>query len=210
MTGFRGSECPLGAPPPCRSGMGTSGGTLGRAKALPKLQAGVGAPARSLPGLSLLFPAPPVPWASCPSRGAPTPRSCLTAGKGFETTVMARGKALLGWGHPKRGVQGHSSPPGQGSMDTARLRTPGKGEDLGLIPVTYPQIPALEGPWGARAGLGLSRGRGWPGGNSGREGNARKDGTCAGNSRAGKSRGRRGRGRCELAACVHPEVALSE
>lgn len=71
------------------------------------------------------------------------------SGKGFETIVMARGKALLGWGHPKRGVQGHSRPPGQGSMDTARLRTstPGKGEDLGLIPVTYPQIPVLEGPW---------------------------------------------------------------
>lgn len=74
------------------------------AKALSKIQAQVchGAPAGSLSGASLLFPAPQflpaphIPWASCSSRGDPTPMSCLTAVKRFETIVMAHGKILLG------------------------------------------------------------------------------------------------------------------
>lgn len=105
-------------------------------------------------------------------------------------------------GEPQTGGSG----PFQTSMDTARLRasTPGKGEDSGLIPVVYPQIPALEGLWGARAGGGQEvvtlGGKGTPG----------RMEVVLGIPEPGKAGGRRGRGRCELAACVHPEVALSE
>lgn len=118
----------------------------------------------------------PIPWASCPSRGDPTPTSCLTAGKGFETTAMARGKTLLGWGHPKEGVQGHSRPPGQGSMDTARLRTStlrkggGFGADPGDLspnPSTGRAVGEHEQGWGSpRAGGGQEvtlGGKGTPG-----------------------------------------------
>lgn len=69
------------------------------------------------------------------------------------------------------------------------MSTPGNWEEWGLIPLIYPQIPALEWLWGALAWLGLFPGRSWLGGcNAGREGNAREGLSLCWESRAGKSR----------------------
>lgn len=182
VTGFGGSECPQWGP--------LEGHWAGQ-RLFPKSRLGLGlwpGPCLGSPGCFLhpLFHGlPALP------EGIQAPGAVSRQGKGLKPQRWHMGKTLLGWGSPKRGFRaipellGRAPWRQQGSGEH-----PGKGEDLGLIPVIYPQIPALEGLWGTRAGLGLFPGRGWPGGgNAGREGNARKDGTCAGNSRAGKSGG---------------------
>lgn len=142
--------------------MGTSGGTLGRAKALPKFQARVGAPARSLPGPSLLFPAPPFHGLPALPEGIQPPRAVSRQGKGLKPQRWHVGKPCWAGGTPKRGFRaipdllGRAPWTQQGSG-----RAPsGKGEDLGLIPVTYPQIPALEGLWGSTSRAGALPGQG--------------------------------------------------
>lgn len=103
--GFRGSVCPLG-PPVLQEWDGDLWGDTGQGDKGSPQNPGSSWPWGSgkIPvwGVSLLFPvpqslpAPPIPWASCSSRGDPTPMSCLTAAKRFGTTVMAHGKILLG------------------------------------------------------------------------------------------------------------------
>lgn len=163
---FRGSGCPLGAPHGAGVGWGPVGGTLGRAKALPRIQAhlGQGALARSLSGGLPAISCPPIPactpipWPSCSSRGDPTPTSCLTAAKTFETTVMASGKILLGRGNPRQGIPHLLD--GTPWMQEGSGRAPQEiGRMRGLILLVSPQIPALEWPWGTSAWLGLFPGK---------------------------------------------------
>lgn len=120
---------------------------------------------------------------------------------------QAKGLKPQRWhgGSPKQGARGCSRPPG---------RAPWAQRGSGRAPRKWGGFGAGRGDLSPDPSAGRavgSTGRGWPGGrNAGREGNAGKDGTRAGNSRAGKSRGAGVAGLAVSWQRVHPEVALSE